>query len=121
LKIWSNTITTINKIKIFPGEQNIDIDHKDPKTAAQLRVLRRMGAIVFRELLDGDIARAKTNNGPTGETPETEGEDICPRDVQKSKEDEGPRSVKVPKRRNGDDNGKPVRGTRRKKKPTVDE
>ena len=46
----------INKKKIKPGNHKLDdIDHKDPVTAMQLRVLKKSKAITFSELLPDPI------------------------------------------------------------------
>lgn len=123
MKIWSNTITTVgkNKVKIFPGVGNYDINYKDPETAQQLRVLRKHNMLLFREILDGDIKRPEKNKRPAEETRPADGDNLCNRKIQEQTTDAGSGCSEIPERRDGDDNPVTVRRTRRTKKQLLED
>jgi hypothetical protein len=121
MKIWSNTITTINGIKIFPGESRIDIDHKDPTTAQQLRVLRRCGLIDFKEILDGDPVGPEKNDGPVRQAEKITDNNISNRDVPDEAANESAACCDVAERRDGKYQTRKIRRKSRTKKQKVDE
>ena len=56
-----------NVFKIMPGVNRINIDHKDPLIAMQLRVMHdSVKTITFQEILEGDH---ESYRAPSEETP----------------------------------------------------
>lgn len=125
MKFFSNVETKIgrgeNQFKIMPGKHNLPIDYKDPHTARQLMVLRKCGALVFQEVLDGYIEGPKGNEEAVTATERADDSDISGGSIQEPSEDESSGCSEIPERRDSDYPTKPLRRTRRKKKRPVEE
>ena len=115
MNIYAKNECNINGIILRPGVGNYDIDHKDPATADQLKILRKMKVIVFNEILAGDIDDVRGNQTTTkGAGQDRVGNNVGG-EVSKQKPDESARRSDLAERRDGEDpSGKVHRGRRKK-------
>jgi len=136
MKIRSDRQVSINKIWIMPGVHNYrDIDHKDPKTADQLRVYRSLGILSFNEVLDGDVQSVARNDGEddgqdrtrlNGDEKENKnpGEivdsSISDGDISNEATDESSGRCEVSERRDGNNTSRKVRRKSRAVKPSLE-
>lgn len=108
-----------NRVKVHTGKGKYAIDYKDPMTALQLSIFKKLGVMNFEERVDAYIEGPQKNKKTAGTIEPVLGVDLGSGKIQKQETDQGSGRSALPERRDGDDKAKPVRRTRRKKKSAV--